>query len=134
MIEQVDHIGIAVKALEGHLRFYRDVLKLELQGIEEVPDQKVRVAVFRAGEATIELLEPTAPDSPISRFLENRGEGIHHIAYRVDDVEAELARLKAANVRLIDSTPRAGAGGKRIAFLHPAASLGVLTELCGKSR
>ena len=130
MTTQIDHIGIAVKSLDHSIPFYRDQLGMVLEGREEVAEQKVRVAFLAVGESRIELLEPTADDSPVARFLEKNGEGIHHLAYRVADLDASLAALKADGVRLIDETPRAGAHGARIAFLHPRASGGVLTELC----
>ena len=130
MPEKINHIGIAVNSLDASIPFYRDVLGMAFEGTEEVADQKVRVAFLAVGESRIELLEPTAPESPIARFLEKNGEGIHHLAYQVDDLEAALARLKSEGVRLIDDAPRAGAHGTRIAFLHPKASGGVLTELC----
>ena len=129
MIQKINHIGIAVSSLEAHLPFYRDVLKLEYQGTQTVPDQKVRLAVFRVGEVSIELLEPTAPDSPIAGFIEKRGEGVHHLAYQVDEIEAQIAGLRAAGVQMIDEKPRGGAHGTRIAFLHPKSSGKVLTEL-----
>jgi len=130
MPEKINHIGIAVNSLDTSIPFYRDLLGMAFEGTEEVADQKVRVAFLAVGESRIELLEPTAPESPIARFLEKNGEGIHHLAYQVDDLEAALARLKSEGVRLIDDAPRAGAHGTRIAFLHPKASGGVLTELC----
>jgi methylmalonyl-CoA/ethylmalonyl-CoA epimerase len=130
LLRRISHIGIAVRDLDAQIRFYRDTLGLHLEGIEEVPDQRVRTAIFRVGEAAVELLAPTAADSPIARFLDKRGEGIHHIAYAVDDLEAALAVLAARGVELIDHAPRPGAGGKRIAFLQPRSSFGVLTELC----
>lgn len=129
MPQHVDHIGIAVPALEEALRFYRDALGLTVHEIEEVPEQKVRVAMLPAGEANIELLEPTAPDSPIAKFLEKKGPGIHHISLRVIDLEGTLDRLKEQGVRLINERPLVGAGGKRIAFVHPSATSGVLLEL-----
>ena len=129
MIEKINHIAVAVRSLEKHIPFYRDVLGLEYRGTEVVEEQKVRLAVFRVGEVNIELLEPTGPDSPISSFLEKWGEGMHHISYQVDDIEGQIAELKAGGVRMIDETPRAGAHGSRIAFLHPASSARVLTEL-----
>ena len=129
MIERIDHIAIAVRSLEEHIPFYRDVLNLEYRGTETVTDQRVRLAVFRVGEVQIELLEPTGPDSPISSFIEKRGEGLHHISYRVDDIEGQIAELKRKQVRMIDEDPRAGAHGSRIAFLHPQSSGKVLTEL-----
>lgn len=129
MIEQINHIAIAVRSLAEHIPFYRDVLKLEYTGTEVVEDQKVRLAVFRLGEVNIELLEPTSADSPISTFIEKRGEGIHHISYQVDDIEEQIAELKGKQIRMIDETPRSGAHGSRIAFLHPQSSANVLTEL-----
>jgi methylmalonyl-CoA/ethylmalonyl-CoA epimerase len=129
MIEQINHIAIAVRSLAEHIPFYRDVLKLEYTGTEVVDDQKVRLAVFRLGEVNIELLEPTSADSPISTFIEKRGEGMHHISYQVDDIEEQIAELKGKQIRMIDETPRSGAHGSRIAFLHPNSSANVLTEL-----
>ena len=129
MIEQINHIAIAVRSLAEHIPFYRDVLKLEYTGTEVVDDQKVRLAVFRLGEMNIELLEPTSADSPISTFIEKRGEGMHHISYQVDDIEEQIAELKGKQIRMIDETPRSGAHGSRIAFLHPQSSANVLTEL-----
>jgi methylmalonyl-CoA/ethylmalonyl-CoA epimerase len=130
MARKIDHIGIAVKSLETSIPFYRDVLGMAFEGTEEVAEQKVRVAFLAVGESRIELLEPTAEDSPVARFLEKGGEGIHHIAYQVEDLVAELAAMKAQGVRLVDEVPRRGAHGTQIAFLHPKASGGVLTELC----
>ena len=127
---QIDHLGIAVHSLEEASRLYRDVFGLECTGTEEISDQKVKVRFFRVGEVRVELLEPTADDSPIRRFLERRGPGLHHIAYRVDDLPAVLAELKAADVRLIDEVPRAGAHNMKIAFVHPNSTGGVLVELC----
>ena len=127
---RIDHLGIAVRSIEEASRFYRDVLGLDCEGSEEIPDQKVRVVVFQLGEVRIELLEPTADDSPVARFLEDRGPGLHHIAYRVDDLPATLASLKSAGVRLIDETPRDGAQGMKIAFAHPKSTAGILTEFC----
>ena len=129
MIEKLNHIAIAVRSLREHTRFYRDVLNLEYVGTEVVEDQKVRLAVFRVGEVQIELLEPMEPDSPISAFIEKRGEGIHHLCYQVDDIEAQIAELKKKQVRMIDDEPRSGAHGSKIAFLHPKSSAKVLTEL-----
>jgi methylmalonyl-CoA/ethylmalonyl-CoA epimerase len=130
MTNKINHIGIAVHSIENSLPFYRDVLGMVYEGAEEVAEQKVKVAFLAIGESRIELLEPTAPDSPVARFLEKNGEGTHHIAYEVDDLVAALATLKAQGVRLIDVAPRSGAHGTSIAFLHPKASGGVLTELC----
>jgi methylmalonyl-CoA/ethylmalonyl-CoA epimerase len=133
-IEKIDHIGIAVDSIEKWVGYYKDVLGLEYKGSEEVAEQKVRVAFFKIGESQIELLEPTSNDSPIAKFLEKRGGGIHHIAVLVDDIEAALARHHEAGARLIDSEPRVGAHNMRIAFIHPKTSGGVLMELCQKPR
>lgn len=130
MTEKINHIGIAVKNLENSIPLYRDQLGMEFEGMEEVAEQKVRVAFLKVGESRIELLEPTAPDSPVAKFLEKNGEGIHHMAYEVTDIEATLAELKQKEVRLIDEKPRRGAHGSLIAFLHPKATGGVLTEIC----
>lgn len=130
MTKKINHIGIAVKSIEAATPFYRDILGMHFEGTEVVAEQKVKVAFFGVGESRIELLEPTADDSPVAKFLEKNGEGIHHIAYEVADLPAALAALKAQDVRLIDASPRLGAHGTRIAFLHPKATGGVLTELC----
>ena len=129
-IGKIDHLGIAVHSIEAAMPLYTGMLGLELHEIEEVEDQKVRTAVFPVGESRIELLEPTSPDSPVAKFLEKRGEGIHHVALGVQDVAAALARLKAEGARLIDEAPRKGAGGAMIAFVHPKSTGGVLLELC----
>jgi len=133
-VKTLNHIGIAVRSIEANRAFYETVLGARYEGLEEVPSQKVRVGFFRVGaaghEVRIELLEATAPDSPIAAFIEKRGEGLHHLAYGVDDLESRLAALRAAGVRLIDEAPRLGAHHTRIAFLHPKSSGGVLTELC----
>jgi methylmalonyl-CoA/ethylmalonyl-CoA epimerase len=125
----LDHIGIAVGDLSQALAFYRDALGLEVEPPEEVASQRVRAHVVPVGEATLELLEPTAPDSPIAKFVEKRGPGVHHVTLRVDDLRGTLARLKARGVRLIDQEPRDGAEGALIAFVHPASTHGVLVEL-----
>lgn len=129
-IRKISHIGIAVRDLGPQVALYRDVMGLELLGVEEVADQGVRVAMFRVGESTVELLEPLSEASPIHAFLEKRGEGLHHLAYEVEGIEGTLAALERGGVRLIDRQPRLGAHGKRIAFLHPRSTGGVLTELC----
>jgi methylmalonyl-CoA epimerase len=126
---KVDHIGIAVKSLAEAVKVYQDDIGLHVSGYDEVDDQGVRVAMLTIGESRIELLEPTREDSPIEKFIMKRGEGIHHIAVRVDDIEQALERLKASGVRLIDSTPRRGAHNTRIAFIHPSSTHGVLLEL-----
>lgn len=129
MIRQVAHIGIAVRDLDAAVRVYREELGLEELYREEVPDQRVTTAVFSAGETHIELLAPTSAESPVAKFIEKRGEGIHHVAYAVDDLEAKLDELKSKGVRLIDEKPRVGAGGHLIAFVHPKSASGVLTEM-----
>jgi len=129
-IKHIDHIGIAVKELDKAKRFYEEILDLKLHGIEEVVDQKVRVAFFPITDSEIELLESTLPDGPVAKFIEARGEGIQHIAFRVENIEEALEELKAKGVRLIDQSPRKGAGGAKIAFIHPKETNGVLVELC----
>ena len=130
LIKKIDHIGIAVKDLDQQVKFYTQVFGLSCSGIEEVADQKVKVAIFPVGEVRIELLQPTAEDSPIAKFIEKKGEGIHHIAYLVSDLAGNLKQLEQREVKLIDSQPKIGAGGHKIAFIHPKATFGVLTELC----
>jgi methylmalonyl-CoA epimerase len=126
---KLDHIGVAVRSLDRALAFYRDALGMPCGGIEEVPAEKVRVALLPLGETRIELLEATAPDSPIARFIEKRGEGIHHIALEVAGLDAHLKRLEAAGVRVLPGKGEYGASGHRYAFLHPASCGGVLVEL-----
>jgi methylmalonyl-CoA/ethylmalonyl-CoA epimerase len=126
---KLEHIGIATRALDDALHFWRDALGLELTHTEVVEEQKVRVAMLPVGEPRIELLEPTSSDSPVAKFLEKRGAGIHHIAVRVDDIRATLSRLKESGARLIDESPRKGAGGCLVAFVHPSSANGVLLEL-----
>ncbi len=128
MIRRLAHVGIATRSLESLSRLYED-LGLEIQTTETVPDQNVRVAILPVGDTAVELLEGTEPDSVISRFVEKRGEGIHHLAFEVDDLRADLKRLKERNVDLIDEVPRIGAGGHLIAFIHPRSTGGVLVEL-----
>ena len=130
MPKKISHIGIAVKSIEESTAFYRDVLGMEFEGTEVVEEQKVKVAFFVVGESRIELLEPTSDDSPVAKFLEKNGPGVHHVAYEVADLQARLQQLKAEGVRLIDESPRTGAHKTQIAFMHPKASGGVLTELC----
>jgi methylmalonyl-CoA/ethylmalonyl-CoA epimerase len=125
----IDHIGIAVGDLGASLAFFRDALGLELDAPEDVPSQRVRAYFLPAGEAAIELVEPTADDSPIAKFVAKRGPGIHHVALRVDDIVAALAELKGKGVKLIDETPRPGAHHSLVAFIHPASTHGVLVEL-----
>ncbi len=126
---KIDHLGIATKGIDEALKFWSDALGLENVHTEIVEDQKVRVAMLPLGESRIELLEPTSEDSPISKFLEKRGGGIHHIAVAVEDIEASLAKLKANGMRLIDESPRIGAEGCLVAFVHPSSANGVLLEL-----
>jgi len=130
MIKKIDHIGIAVKDLEKQIHFYTEIMGLTCAGVEEVPDQKVKIAMFTVGEIRLELLEPTAENSPIAKYLEKKGEGVHHIAYQVDNLEKQLHDLEEHEVRLIDKIPRKGAEGLNIAFLHPKSTFGVLTEMC----
>jgi methylmalonyl-CoA/ethylmalonyl-CoA epimerase len=130
VIPKIDHLGIAVHRLDEAIPFYEKVYGLKCERIEEVPSQKVRTAFFSVGEVHLELLEPTTPDSPVAKFLKERGEGIHHLAFATDDIAAQLAQAKSNGARLIHETPVLGAGGKQIAFLHPKSTHGVLTELC----
>lgn len=132
MLKKIDHIGIAVRDLDETAKFYRDVLGMELQGIDEVKNQKVKVAFFKIGETNIELVMPTSEDSPVAKYLEKKGEGIHHICYATDNIEAEIQTMKAHGARMIDESPRPGAHGAKVAFIHPKSSKGVLTELSQK--
>lgn len=132
MIKKIDHIGVAVPSLEEAIPFYEKALGLKCEHIEEVASQKVKTAFFEVGEVHIELLEPMSPDSPVGKFLEKNGPGVHHIALGTDDVVAQLDQAKEAGCRLINEEPVDGAGGKKIAFLHPKSTFGVLTELCAK--
>ena len=131
---KINHLGIATKGIDEALKFWEDALGLENVHTEVVEDQKVRVAMLPVGESRVELLEPTSDDSPISKFLEKRGGGIHHIAVEVDDIEVSLAKLKAKGMRLIDESPRIGAEGCLVAFIHPASTGGVLLELVQTAR
>ena len=126
----IDHIGIAVKSIEESRKYYEEVLELKCYKIEEVPEQKVRTAFFKIGEVKIELLEPTDPESPVAKFLEKKGPGIHHIAYFVESVDESLIVAKYRGVELIDQISRKGADGMDIGFLHPKTTEGVLTEFC----
>lgn len=130
MIHGIDHIGIAVRSLDERIPFYRDVLGMGEPELESVPDQRVRVAMFATSAGRIELLEPTDDESPIARFIEKNGEGIHHLALGSDDVRGTIDAVESAGLRMIDSTPRAGAGDAEIAFAHPKATGGVLLEFC----
>lgn len=126
---KIDHIGIVTNGIDDAARFYLESLGLQIEHVEEVASQKVRVAMLPLGESRVELLEPTSDDSPISKFLAKRGPGIHHIAVRVEDIRASLAELKEKGARLIDEQPRTGAGGCLVAFIHPSSTGGVLLEL-----
>jgi len=127
---KVDHIGIAVQSITETKKLYQDLLGLEHAGNETVAEQKVTTAFFPVGDTEVELLESTAADGPIAKYLEKRGEGVQHIAFRVENIEEALIELKAKGIRLIDEQPRKGAGGAKIAFLHPKSTYGVLIELC----
>ncbi|MBK9099407.1 MAG: methylmalonyl-CoA epimerase [bacterium] len=131
-LTHIEHIGIAVKSLDDSIKFYEDVLGLKCYAVEEVADQKVKTAFFQIGQTKIELLESTDPDGPIGKFIEKRGEGIHHIAYAAKGLDSSLNDLKNKGIKLIDEKPRRGAEGLNIAFLHPKSTFGVLTELCEK--
>lgn len=133
MIEKIDHLGIAVNSLEDSIPFYEKTLGLKCEAVEEVESQMVKTAMFNVGGVHIELLEPTGPDSPITKFIEKNGPGIHHIAYATDDVQAQLDQAVNTGVRLIHEKPFPGAGGKQVAFLHPKSTHGVLTELCSEA-
>jgi len=126
----IEHIGIAVKNLEQSIKYYEQVLGLKCYNIEEVKDQKVKTAFFKVGDTKIELLESTDPEGSIGKFIEKRGEGIHHIAFAVSNIEDKLKKAEELGVQLIDKEPRKGAEGLDIAFLHPKSTFGVLTELC----
>ena len=129
-ILKIDHLGIAVKSIDEGKNFWTDVLGLDFEGSETVEEQKVTTAFFPVGQSEVELLESTAPEGPIAKYLEKKGEGIQHVAFRVQNIETALEELKAKGIRLIDEKPRKGAGGAKIAFLHPKATNGVLVELC----
>jgi methylmalonyl-CoA/ethylmalonyl-CoA epimerase len=125
----LDHVAIAVKDLDQAIAHYRDVLGLELAEIEEVPEQQVRTAIFGHGSGRVELICPTSPDTGVAKFLEKRGEGMHHLCIEVEDIEATLAALREKGAPLIDQTPKPGAGGAKVAFVHPKGNHGVLVEL-----
>ena len=131
-ILKIDHLGIAVKSIDNGKNFWTDILGLPFEGTETVVEQKVTTAFFPVGESEVELLESTSPEGPIAKYLEKRGEGIQHVAFRVENIEKALSYLKEKGVLLIDEKPRKGAGGARIAFLHPKATNGVLVELCDR--
>jgi methylmalonyl-CoA/ethylmalonyl-CoA epimerase len=129
-VKHIDHIGIAVKGLDQASAFYKDILGLEVKAIETVAEQKVNVAFIPITDSEVELLESTEPGGPVAKFIEARGEGVQHIAFRVENLEEALAELKAKGIRLIDQSPRKGAGGAKIAFIHPKETNGVLVEIC----
>jgi len=129
-VHALNHIGIAVESIEQQRAFYEQTLGAQFEQIEEVPDQRVRVGFFRVQNVRLELLEPTDVESPIAKFLEKRGPGLHHLAFTVADLPSRIAELKAEGIRMIDEVPRPGAHQMQIAFLHPKSSWGVLTELC----
>lgn len=132
-ISHIEHLGIAVKSLDEAIPYYEDILGMKCYSIEEVADQKVKTAFFKVGQTKLELLEPTSDESPIAKFIEKRGEGIHHLAFAVEDgVANALAEMEGKGVRLIDKAPRKGAEGLNIAFIHPKSTHGVLTEFCEK--
>ena len=129
-IKHIDHIGIAVKEIEQAGKFYTDVLGLKIEDVENVAEQKVNVAFIPITDSEVELLESTEPDGPVAKYISARGEGVQHIAFRVEDIDNALEELKERGVRLIDQTARKGAGGARIAFIHPKETNGVLVEIC----
>ena len=131
-IIKVDHIGVAVSSIEASLKFFANTLGLKLEGKETVAEQKVTTAFLPVGDTEVELLQSTAPDGPIAGFIEKKGEGVQHVAFLVDNIEEALKELEAKGIRLIDKVPRMGAGGKKIAFVHPKDTYGVLVELCQK--
>jgi methylmalonyl-CoA/ethylmalonyl-CoA epimerase len=128
----IEHIGIAVRNLEESIKFYEETYGLKCYAVEEVKDQKVRTAFFQVGQTKIELLESTEPEGPIGKYIEKRGEGVHHLAFAVKNIEAALSETEMKGIQLIDKQPRKGAEGLDIAFLHPKSTFGVLTELCEK--
>ena len=134
MIERIDHIGIAVRSIEKTSELLSNILGLKVAGEEIVEEQKVKVAFLPLGDSELELLESTSPEGPIARFIEKKGEGIQHIAFRVNNIEEVLEKLKKEGVRLIDEKPRYGAGGAKIAFIHPKSTNGILVELCEKNK
>lgn len=129
-ILKIDHLGIAVNSIDSGRKFWEDVMGLHMEGTETVEAQKVTTAFLPVGQSEVELLESTSPDGPVAKFIEKRGEGFQHVAFRVENIEEALAELKEKGVALIDKSPRMGAGGAKIAFLHPKATAGVLVELC----
>jgi methylmalonyl-CoA/ethylmalonyl-CoA epimerase len=133
MYKRLTHVGIAVRSLQDSTRLFARLFGKDEAHEEEVKDQKVKTAFFDLGESAVELLEPTGPESTIAKFIEKRGEGVHHLSFEVDDIDAEIARLKREGFEMIDEKPRPGAGGSRIAFVHPKSTNGVLIEISQKS-
>ena len=133
-LSHIEHIGIAVKSLEESIPYYENVLGLKCYSIEEVPEQKVKTAFFMIGQTKLELLEPTNEDSPVAKFIEKKGEGVHHMAFAVDNLQSALTEMEEKDIQLIDKQPRKGAEGLNIAFLHPKSTKGVLTEFCEEGR
>ena len=129
-VKALNHVGIAVRSIDDQRAHYEGTLGAQFEGVEDVPSQKVRVAFYRMGDVRLELLEPTDPASPIAKFLESRGEGLHHLAFTVDDIQERIEELKNEGLRMIDDSPRQGAHHMQIAFIHPKSTHGVLTELC----
>ncbi|MEH6988847.1 methylmalonyl-CoA epimerase [Cytobacillus firmus] len=132
MIKKVDHIGIAVRSIDEALPFYTETLKLEFLGLEEVDSQGVKVAFIKAGETKLELLEPTSEESPIAKFIEKRGEGLHHVALGVDSIQERINEMKEQGIRMLQDEPKIGAGGAHVAFMHPKSTGGILYEFCEK--
>ena len=132
MLKKIDHLGIAVRSIDEASKFFEEVLGLSCEGSEVVEGQKIKTSFFSIGETHIELLEPISDDSPVAKFLQKNGEGLHHVAYQTDDIEGQLDMARKAGCKLINENPVKGAGGKDIAFLHPKSTLGVLTEFCIK--
>ena len=132
-ILKIDHLGIAVNSIDDGKNFWSEVLGLKFEGAETVAEQKVKTDFFPVGESEVELLESTAPDGPVAKFIEKKGQGFQHVAFRVANIDEALAELKEKDIQLIDQVPRIGAGGARIAFLHPKATGGILVELCERS-
>lgn len=129
-VKSLNHVGIAVRSIEAQRAYYEEVLGATFEGLEEVPDQQVRVGFFRVGDVRLELLEPIDDAGPVAKFLEKRGEGLHHLAFTVDNIQARIDQFKQAGLHVIDDQPRAGSHEMQIAFLHPKSTHGVLTEIC----
>jgi methylmalonyl-CoA/ethylmalonyl-CoA epimerase len=130
LAKAINHVGIAVRSIEDQRSFYESTLGAEFEGVQEVPSQKVRVAFFKIHDVRLELLEPTDPSSPVAKFLESRGEGLHHLAFTVENIQDRINELKTSGLRMIDAVPRTGAHQAKVAFVHPKSTFGVLTELC----